>query len=120
MNSRAYISIGAIAAVGIVSGLWWIAADSNAPAPPAARPGTVQENAGTVPGDLRVDGKQAAQLGIRLAPAVAVEDTPLVTVPAVIQPPANARVAVAATFPGVVMRTLVVEGDTVRQGRGLT
>ncbi|BAK67592.1 MAG: efflux RND transporter periplasmic adaptor subunit [Sphingobium sp.] len=119
MNSRAYISIGAIAAVGIVSGLWWIAADSNAPAPPAARPGTVQENAGTVPGDLRVDGKQAAQLGIRLAPAVAVEDTPLVTVPAVIQPPANARVAVAATFPGVVMRTLVVEGDTVRQGQAL-
>ena len=119
MNSRAYLSIGAIVAVGIVAGLWWIAADSNAPAPPAARPGTVQENAGTVPGDLRVDGKQAAQLGIRLAPAVAVEDTPLVTVPAVIQPPANARVAVAATFPGVVMRTLVVEGDTVRQGQAL-
>ncbi|MFC3216100.1 efflux RND transporter periplasmic adaptor subunit [Novosphingobium panipatense] len=36
-----------------------------------------------------------------------------------IQPPANARVAVAATFPGVVMRTLVVEGDTVRQGQPL-
>src|SRR3546814_6366789 len=31
----------------------------------------------------------------------------------------NARVAVAATFPGVVMRTLVVEGDTVRQGQPL-
>ena len=119
MNSRTYISIGAIVAVGIVSGLWWIAADSNAPAPPAARPGTVQGNAGAVPGDLRVDGKQATQLGIRLARAVAVEDTPLATVPAVIQPPANARVAVAATFPGVVMRTLVVEGDTVRQGQPL-
>ena len=119
MNSRVYIPIGAIVVVGVVSGLWWIAADLNAPAPPAARPGTVQENAGAVPGELRVDGKQAAQLGIRLAPAVAAEDTPLATVPAVIQPPANARVAVVATFPGVVMRTLVVEGDTVRQGQAL-
>src|SRR3546814_16771828 len=39
--------------------------------------------------------------------------------PAGIPPPANARVAGAATFPGVVMRTLVVEGDTVRQGQPL-
>ena len=85
MNSRTYISIGAIAAVGIVSGVWWIAGDLNSPTAPAARPGTVQENAGAVPGELRVDGKQAAQLGIRLAPAVAAEDTPLATVPAVIQ-----------------------------------
>ena len=85
MNSRVYIPIGAIVVVGVVSGLWWIAADLNAPAPPAARPGTVQENAGAVPGDLRVDGKHTAQLGIRLAPAVAAEDAPLTTVPAVIQ-----------------------------------
>ena len=85
MNSRAYLSFGAIAAVGIVSGVWWIAGDLNSPTAPAARPGTVQENAGAVPGELRVDGKQAAQLGIRLAPAVAAEDTPLATVPAVIQ-----------------------------------
>ena len=37
MNSRAYISIGAIAAVGIVSGLWWTAADLIALAPPLRR-----------------------------------------------------------------------------------
>jgi cobalt-zinc-cadmium efflux system membrane fusion protein len=85
MNSRVHIPIGAIVLVGVVSGLWWTAADLNALAPPAARPGTVQENAGAVPGDLRVDGKHTAQLGIRLAPAVAAEDAPLTTVPAVIQ-----------------------------------
>lgn len=119
MNSRAYISVGAIAAIGILSGLWWIAAGPHAPAPPAAQPGTVETNADTVSGSLRVDGEQVAQLGIRLAPAVAVAEVPLATVPAIIQPPANARVAVAATFPGVVMRTLVVEGDAVRQGQPL-
>ena len=119
MNSRAYLSIGAVMVVGIVSGLWWITANPNAPAPPAARPETVPANAGTVSGELKVDSKRVAQLGIRLAPAVAAQEAPLATVPAVIQPPANARVAVAATFPGVVMRTLVVEGDTVRQGQPL-
>ncbi|WP_404710502.1 efflux RND transporter periplasmic adaptor subunit [Sphingomonas sp. MMS24-J13] len=119
MNSRAYLSLGAVMVAGIVSGLWWFTADPNAPAPPAARPATVVTNAGAVSGELKVGSKQAAQLGIRLAPAVAAEEAPLATVPAVIQPPANARVAVAATFPGVVMRTLVVEGDTVRQGQPL-
>jgi cobalt-zinc-cadmium efflux system membrane fusion protein len=68
---------------------------------------------------LPVDRKQAAQLGIRLAPAIAAIEAPIAVIPAVIQPPPNARVAVAATFPGVVMRTLVVEGDTVRQGQPL-
>src|SRR3546814_10178799 len=58
-------------------------------------------------------------LGIRLVPAIAAIEAPIAVIPAVIQPPANARVAVAATFPGVVMRTLVVEGDTVRQGQPL-
>src|SRR3546814_16552420 len=61
----------------------------------------------------------SSDLGIRLVPAIAAIEAPIAVIPAVIQPPANARVAVAATFPGVVMRTLVVEGDTVRQGQPL-
>ncbi len=70
-------------------------------------------------GVLAVDPGRAAQMGIRLAPAVSTSEAPLATIPAMIQPPANARVAVAATFPGVVLRTLVIEGDSVRQGQPL-
>ncbi|MFA7441287.1 MAG: efflux RND transporter periplasmic adaptor subunit [Sphingomonadaceae bacterium] len=69
--------------------------------------------------DLQVDADQAAQTGIRVETATAATEAPLATVPALIQPPANARVAVAATFPGVVVRTMVVEGDTVRKGQPL-
>lgn len=70
-------------------------------------------------GVLAVDPTRAQQMGIRLMPAVAVQDAPLATIPAIIQPPANARVAVTATVAGVVERTLVVEGDAVRQGQAL-
>lgn len=119
MNSRTYIFIGAIAAAGIGSGLWWAVAGLNAPAPLTARSETVAADVETAAETLKVDNRQVAQLGIRLAVAVTVEEVPITSVPAMIQPPANARVAVAATFPGVVMRTLVVEGDTVRQGQPL-
>ena len=113
MSKRNYVLAGA-AAIALALVVWWLAGRGTPePATPPA------ETANVAPDTLPVDRTQAAELDIRLAPAVALTEAPVAVIPAVIQPPANARVAVAATFPGVVMRTLVVEGDTVRRGQPL-
>ncbi|WP_232492346.1 efflux RND transporter periplasmic adaptor subunit [Novosphingobium kaempferiae] len=70
-------------------------------------------------GALPLSVQQMERLGIRFAPVDAATQMPVATVPATLAPPPNARVAVAAVIPGVVTRTLVVEGDTVRQGQPL-
>src|SRR3546814_6913239 len=114
MSKRNYLLAG-VAVIVLVLGVWWFAGSGTAPEP-SLQPAEAGKSA---PGILPVDRKQAAQLGIRLVPAIAAIEAPISVIPAVIQPPANARVAVAAMFPGVVMRTLVVEGDTVRQGQQL-
>ncbi len=107
-----YAGVAAIALA--LSGAWWFT--QRQPAAPAA----AEAPAAAPKGDLlRVDPRHAAALGIADAPAAAAGDVPIASIPATIQPPANARVAVAATFPGVVMRTLVVEGDAVRRGQPL-
>lgn len=84
---------------------------------PTARNDT--EAASTQPDAIPLDTDNIARLGLRFAPAVAAREAPIATVPAVIAPPPNARVAVAATFPGVVTRILVVEGQAVRRGQAL-
>jgi membrane fusion protein, heavy metal efflux system len=68
---------------------------------------------------IALSQEHIARLGIRFAPAEAAKELPVATVPAVLAPPPNARVAVAAVIPGVVTRTLVVEGESVRQGQPL-
>jgi len=118
MSKRNYLLAGVVAVAVTLAGLWWLATRP-VTAPPAASPDAGATGAKAPPAILAVDAGQAAQLGIRLASATSAEQAPLVTIPAVIQPPANARVAVAATFPGVVTRTLVVEGDQVRKGQPL-
>lgn len=62
---------------------------------------------------------QIESLGIRTAKAESARDYLLATLPAVIAPPPNARVAVAATFPGTVLQILAVEGESVRKGQAL-
>jgi membrane fusion protein, heavy metal efflux system len=80
-----------------------------APEPPtAATDGAIPLNAG-----------QIARLGITFATAKPATEIPIAEVPATIAPPPNARVAVAATIPGVVTRTMVVEGQQVRAGQAL-
>ncbi|MEG8220538.1 Cobalt-zinc-cadmium resistance protein CzcB [Sphingobium sp. AntQ-1] len=118
MLNRSFILAGVAVIALTLAGLWWLTTRADT-APPAAQSSPPVDSVSAAPGHLRVEAGQAAQLGIRLAPAVAASEAPLAIVPALIQPPANARVAVAATFPGVVMRTLVVEGDTVRRGQPL-
>ncbi len=114
MSRRTMLFSGAATLALILTGLWWLSSQpsgSSSAAPESvARPER---------GILAVDARRAAQMGIRLASAAAAEEAPLATIPAMIQPPANARVAVAATFPGTVLRTLVVEGDSVRRGQPL-
>lgn len=118
MHRRTYILTG-VPIVGLtLILLWWLASpigrlSSSSEAELSERQQSV------APGILSVDVKQAEQIGIRLASATIADQAPLAAVPAIIQPPANSRVAVAATFPGVVTRTLVVEGDSVRQGQSL-
>lgn len=68
---------------------------------------------------LKVQAAQIESLGIRLVKAAPAEDYLIATLPAMIAPPPNARVAVTATFPGTVVQTLVAEGDAVRRGQAL-
>ena len=114
MSKRNYVLAG-LAVIALALGIWWLAGSGTVPEPTPSS----SEAGQAAPGVLPVDRKQAAQLGIRLAPAVTASEAPIAVIPAVIQPPANARVAVAATFPGTVLRTLVVEGDSVRRGQPL-
>lgn len=119
MPKRPALYAGVAAIALALSGLWWFTQRQPA-APARSDTPAAHETAAAPKGDLlRVDTRHAAALGIADAPAAAAQDVPIASIPATIQPPANARVAVAATFPGVVMRTLVVEGDAVRRGQPL-
>lgn len=70
-------------------------------------------------GAIALSDAEMDRVGIGFATIEAATEIPVATVPATVAPPPNARVAVAATIPGVVTRTLVVEGDSVRQGQPL-
>lgn len=70
-------------------------------------------------GRVAMSPAQIEALGLRLVRATPATDYLIATVPAVIAPPPNARVAVAATFPGTVLQTLAQEGDAVRRGQPL-
>ena len=82
----------------------------------AAAPGPTPSAA---PGTIGITADQVARLDIQFAKAEPATDVPVADVPATIAPPPNARVAVAATIPGVVTRTMVVEGQQVRAGQAL-
>jgi len=107
-------ALGGIAIVTLAGGLFWWNQTSpvSSPAPPSA-------SRRSASGQLAVPVQQSQRMGIKLTPAIAATEAPLAELPAMIAPPPNARVAVAATLPGVVMRTMVVEGDSVRQGQAL-
>ncbi|MFT3976830.1 MAG: efflux RND transporter periplasmic adaptor subunit [Sphingomonas bacterium] len=86
----------------------------------AADDKAAREAATSVPkGVLALSAAELGRIGVRFARVENAADMPIATVPATLAPPPNARVAVAAVIPGVVTRTLVVEGDRVRQGQPL-
>ncbi|KAK0366242.1 hypothetical protein LTR94_003866 [Friedmanniomyces endolithicus] len=92
-----------------------LAACSGEQAAPANDSAAAQPADGSIP--LTADN--IARLGLKFGAAIAATEAPIAVVPALIAPPPNARVAVAATFPGVVTRILVVEGEEVRRGQPL-
>lgn len=71
------------------------------------------------PGSIGLTAEQLTRLDIAFVAATEAHDVPVADVPATIAPPPNARVAVAAMIPGVVTRTMVVEGQSVRAGQAL-
>ncbi|OQW75412.1 MAG: efflux transporter periplasmic adaptor subunit [Proteobacteria bacterium ST_bin14] len=117
-QNRNLIAIGAVTLALVLGGTWWLRAQ---PTSPAAAPTTqtATRPARQSPGMIAMTDDQIARLGIKLAPAIRADLAPLASLPAMIVPPPNARVAVAATFPGVVTRTLVIEGQAVRRGQAL-
>ncbi len=68
---------------------------------------------------LELTPAQIQGLMLKFAAAEKAGDYLVATLPAIIAPPPGARVAVAATFPGTVLQTLVVEGDAVKRGQPL-
>lgn len=86
---------------------------------PAENAADASANAEGSAGKLPASDAEFERLGVRFAAVEAVEYLPIATVPATLAPPPNARVAVAAIVPGVVTKTLVVEGDSVRKGQAL-
>ena len=85
----------------------------------AASPSPPAEDPDRSKGHLSLNADQTARLGIRVAAAEAAHEYLLATLPAVVVPPPNARVAVTATFPGTVVQTLAVEGQSVKRGQPL-
>ena len=69
--------------------------------------------------EIALDKAQVANLGIRFAAVAIAKEYLLATLPGNIAPPPNARVAVAATFPGTVLQSLAVEGQAVHKGEAL-
>lgn len=73
--------------------------------------------AGAAP--IPVTVEQAMRIGLRAAPVQAAGATPLATLPAVVTPSPQGRVAVTAPFGGVVRQSLVIEGQAVTKGQRL-
>jgi cobalt-zinc-cadmium efflux system membrane fusion protein len=115
MQNKAILG-GAAALAVLAAGGWWAL---RTPATISVEPASGARAPAMANGLLVVDPAKAAALGIATAPARAADQVPLADLPATIAPPANARVAVAATLPGTVLRTMVVEGDAVARGQAL-
>lgn len=119
MDRTRWLIGGAVGAVALALA-WWLVphgggAGAGAPAPEAAAP---PEN-GRGSADIALSAGQTEALSLRFAPAVRAELMPIAMLPAMIVPPPNARVAVAAQLPGIVTRVFVVDGDEVRAGQPL-
>ena len=114
-QQRKYLIAGAGTLIAVLGGLWWLTPSSTLTSVP-----TVAEANGSGPkrpGVIVLDDRAMARLGMRLATAQLADTVPLASVPAIVVPPANARVAVAATLPGVITRTYVIEGQSVGRGQ---
>lgn len=118
-QQRKFLAAGVGTIALVAGGLWWMTGDAAKPRTETAAAAMAVKPAPAPPGMLRLDDRQMARVGVRFASATQAGDVPLASLPAVIVPSANARVAVAATLPGVITRTFVIEGQDVRAGQTL-
>lgn len=81
---------------------------TEAPVPVAAKDGTIALSAA-----------QMDRLGIKLAVAQQANAMPIGTVPGVVSLPPDARVAVTTPYAGTVLKVLVIQGQSVKQGEVL-
>ncbi len=84
---------------------------------PAAESGPPADEIAVKPGGI--SAAQIKKLGIKIVAAQPADAVPLGTVPAMVNLPPEARVAVAAPFDGAIIRLFVVEGQAVAQGAAL-
>ncbi|MFZ3484909.1 efflux RND transporter periplasmic adaptor subunit [Sphingomonas sp. 3-13AW] len=96
-----------------------LSACGDKPESAAPEQGNAAASAAASTSPLALSAADFARIGVTFAPVESVSELPIATVPATLAPPPNARVAVAAVIPGVVTRTMVVEGDSVRAGQPL-
>ncbi|WP_284053106.1 efflux RND transporter periplasmic adaptor subunit [Stakelama marina] len=78
---------------------------------------TQNQTAAAPAGVIAVSPAQEKKLGLEWAVAEKADKAPIASLPATIAPPPNARVAVTATYPGIIRRIFVAEGDPVRAGQ---
>lgn len=115
MDRSKWLIAGGVGLAALLLAWLWLrpqAATETAEPPPAA-----SSPAG--PKELTLSPEQTKALSLRFAAAAPASAVPVATLPAMVVPPPNARVAVAAQLPGVVTRVFVVEGDMVRAGQTL-
>lgn len=115
MNRNTWLTGGAIGLVVLVLA-WWLIPHGdadNTDTPPSRAEGSEPG----APREIALSAEQVKALSLQFARARQADLVPIATVPAMIAPPPNARVAVAAQLPGVVTRVFVVEGQDVRAGQ---
>jgi cobalt-zinc-cadmium efflux system membrane fusion protein len=117
MQNRRLAAAGVTTLALVLGGMWWLSSPLAAPVVPASA--TKASTQRTSPDTIAITDDQIARLGIKLSAATQADLVPLASLPAIVVPPPNSRVAVAATFAGVVTRTMVVEGQAVRRGQPL-
>lgn len=106
------ILAGGVAAVVLAGGAFWWSA-SCAPAPEATESAT--EKAGA----HALTAAQIERLGIQVKPAEDAGALPIGSVPAQVNLPPEARVAVTTPFAGTAVQVLVIQGQAVAKGQAL-
>lgn len=115
MKQNSWILGGAAAVLLAGGGWWWMASHAAGTAAPAANAAPAAAKDGMIP----LTAEQMHALGLTLAVAASAQTMPVAELPAQIMPQPNARVAVAAQFPGVITRIFVVSGQDVTAGQPL-
>lgn len=112
MTNKNKILAFALAAIIVATGVYYAMSHD-----PVTQSETGSEQAAAQPG--AITAAQIKTLGIKIEAAQLANKVPLGTVPAIVNLPPEARVAVAVPFDGAVTRLFVVEGQQVARGAAL-